>query len=227
MYPFTKTFRSLKEANLLGLMMACAGLAIVVVLVAVGMITWGTANLVKIQTGWLDALVNWIVGVILGIGGWFMLPALSVFIAGMFQEKTIRRVERLSYPEVVRRESPAFWGELIADLKFTLWALLLNMLVLPLYLFGIGFVVSILLNSYLLGREFFESVAGYHIGKPQAKKLGQQNRGTVYGGGFVITLLTLVPLLNLFVPIIAIVWMVHVYHGLCQNAAGSLRTGVV
>ena len=217
MYPFTKTFRSLKNANLLGLMMACAGLAVLVVLIVVGILTWGTALLVKIETGWLDTLVNWIVGVILGIGGWFMLPALSVFIAGMFQEKTIRRVERSSYPDVVRRESPPFWRELFADLKFTLWALFLNLLVLPLYLFGIGFIVSILLNSYLLGREFFEIVAGYHIGKPQAQKLGQQNRGTVYGGGFIITLLTLVPLLNLFVPIVAIVWMVHVYHGLRQN----------
>ena len=80
----------------------------------------------------------------------------------------------------------------------------------------LGFIVSILLNSYLLSRKFFEIAAGYHIRKPQAQKFGQQNRGMVYGGGFVITLLTLVPLLNLFVPIIAIVWMVHVYHGLRQ-----------
>ena len=123
----------------------------------------------------------------------------------------------VSFDDVLHLSPNCYIRPLFADLKFTLWALFLNLLVLPLYLFGVGVLVSILLNSYLLGREFFEAVAGYHIGKPQAHKLGQQHRATVYGGGFAITLMTLVPLLNLFVPIIAIVWMVHVYHGLRQN----------
>ena len=74
-----------------------------------------------------------------------------------------------------------------------------------------------MLNSYLIGREFFESAAGYHIGKVKAKNLGCQNRKVVYTGGFIITIMTLVPLLNLFVPIIAVVWMVHIYHGLNNN----------
>ena len=222
MYPFAKTFRSLKHANLWGLMMACAGLTVVVALIAVVGLTWGTAHLVTIQTGWLDTLVNWIVGILLGIGGWFMLPALSVFIAALFQEKTILYVERIAYPDTARRESPPFWSELFADLKFTVWAVFLNLLVLPLYFFGIGFIVSMLLNSYLLGREFFEIVAGYHIGKPQAKTLGQQHRAALYGGGAILTVMTLVPLLNLFVPIIAIVWMVHVYHGLRQPGTTNI-----
>jgi hypothetical protein len=34
----------------------------------------------------------------------------------------------------------------------------------------------------------------------------------MYGGGFVITVMAIVPVLNFFVPILAIVWMVHVYH---------------
>lgn len=214
MYPIIKTLSSLKKAGLLGLMLVCAVLAVVVVLGAVGLITWITAHLVNIQMGWLDTLFNLMVGTLTGIGGWFMLPALTVLIAGMFQEKTINRVERIYYPNSVRSEEPEFWPDAWHDIKFTLWALFLNILVLPLYLFGIGFVVSVLINSYLLGREFFESAAGYHLGKPEAKELGGRNKRAIYGGGFVITLMTLVPLLNLFVPIIAVVWMVHVYHGL-------------
>jgi CysZ protein len=198
-------------------MLACAGLAVALVLVAVGIITWLTAHLLNFEMDWLNTLVNWIVAVITGIAGWFMLPVFIVLIAGMFQEKTIHRVECVYYPDKVRTEQPRFWPDMSHDIRFTLRALFLNILVLPLYLFGIGFIVSIVLNSYLLGREFFESAAGYHIGKPKAKYIGQQNRGVVYGGGLVITLFTLVPVLNLFVPIFAIVWMVHVYHGLRKN----------
>ncbi len=221
MYPFVKTLVSLTKANLLGVMLICAGLAVIVVFLSIGIITWSTAHLVNLEKGWLDSLVNWIVGGATGIGGWFMLPALTVLIAGIFQEKTIHLVERSYYPEKMRSEEPRFWPEVIHDIRFTLLALSLNILLLPFYLFGVGFILSIALNSYLLGREFFESAAGYHLGKPKAKSLIQNNKGAVYGGGFVITIMTLVPVVNLFMPIFAIVWMVHVYHGLPKSTVGQ------
>lgn len=219
MHPFAKTIESVKRAGLTGLMLACAGLAVAVVVVLVALVTSVTAHLVDLETAWLDSLVHWAVGAITGVAGWFMLPALVVLIAGMFQERTIDRVERAYYPEGARSQPPRFWPDLRHDVRFTLWALSLNILVLPLYLLGVGFLVSIGLNSYLLGREFFESAAGYHLGKPGAKALGERYRPTVYAGGLVITLMTLTPVLNLLVPILATVWMVHTYHGLRKKPA--------
>ena len=69
-----------------------------------------------------------------------------------------------------------------------------------------------MLNTHLLGREFFESEAGHHHGKPEARQMLKQNRAAVYAGGLVITLLTLTPIVNLFMPLVAVVWMVHLYH---------------
>ncbi|MCX5883225.1 MAG: EI24 domain-containing protein [Deltaproteobacteria bacterium] len=212
MYPLIKTIVSIKKANLLGLMLACALLAVVVTVGAVGSVTWITDRFITIERGRLDTLLNWVVGVLTGIGGWFMLPVLTVLISSLFQETAIQRVERVYYPDATHREVLKFWPEIWHDLKFTGWALCLNILLLPLYMFAIGFVASILLNSYLLGREFFESAAGYHLGKTNARTLGLQHRKVMFGGGFMITVMAIVPFLNLFVPILAIVWMVHVYH---------------
>ncbi len=223
MFPLLKTISSVKKAGLWGIMLACAGLAVTVVLIAAGLLTWLTAHLVSIQEGWRDSLVNWITGGFLGVAGWFMLPAIIVLIAGMFLEKTIHRVELAFYPDKVRASEPRFWPDFKHDIRFTVKALLLNILVLPLCLMGVGFAVSLGLNSYLLGREFFESAAGHHIGKPKAKILVQRNRAAVYGGGLVITLMTLTPVINLFVPIFAIVWMVHAYHGLKNEKAEPAR----
>ncbi|MEW6519290.1 MAG: EI24 domain-containing protein [Thermodesulfobacteriota bacterium] len=221
MYPFAKTIASIKKGDLLALMFVCAALAGCVVLLTVAGITWLTAGLVNLQTGWLDTLVNWVVGVVTGIGGWFMLPVLIVLVAGIFQETIIYRVEKASYPEVVRGGEPRFWSDVGHDIRFTLWALFLNLLILPLYLLGIGFIVSVIVNSYLLGREFFIAAAGYHLGKPRADSLVRSHRRAVYGGGLVITLLSLVPVINLFMPIVATVWMVHVYHGLAGDGVRS------
>jgi CysZ protein len=212
MYPLIKTFDSIKKANLLGFMLACALLAVIVAVGAAGIVTWLTDRFVTFELGWLDTLFKWVVALLTGIGGWFMLPVLTVLISSLFQETAIQRVERVYYPGASDRQVLKFWPEFRHDLKFTGWAVCLNILVLPLYMFGIGFAASILLNSYLLGREFFESAAGYHLGKADARTLGLRHKKAMYGGGFVITLMAIVPLLNLFVPILAIVWMVHVYH---------------
>ncbi len=224
MYPFAKTFSSFKKANLYGLMLLCAALAVAVVAGAVVGITWMTAHFVNIERGWLDTLVNWAAGILTGVGGWFMLPVLTVLIAGLFQENVIRRVDNLFYPDAAPHANLRFWPELWQDIKFTAWALLLNLFVLPFYFLAVGFPVSVVLNGYLLGREFFEAVAGYHLWKENAKKLGKQYRGSIYAGGLVITLMTLLPLLNLVVPVFAVVWMVHVYHHIPKVFLQSLNT---
>ena len=216
MFPFIKTVISIKKAKLFGLMFLCALIALLVVAGAVAGVTLISDRFVTIEKGWLDSIVNWTVAIVTGIGGWFMLPVLMVIIGGLFQETVIQRVENKFYPDSVQRKHLKFWPEIWHDIKFTVWALFLNLLVLPLSLIGIGLIVAVLLNSYLLGREFFESAAGYHIGKPLAREVGEKHKKVVYGGGFIITIITLLPVLNLFVPILAIVWMVHVYHYLSR-----------
>jgi CysZ protein len=208
-----KTLHSITNRKMLGLMLLCAALGVLVVLALVLGITWLTADLVALKRSWLDTAINWVVGAVLGIGGWFMLPVLLILISAAFQEITINKVEQDEYPEEMRAEQPHFWTDLRHDIRFTLKALLLNLLVLPFYFIGVGFLLSVILNSYLLGREFFENAAGYHLGKPRARELGRRYKKLVYGSGLVITLLTLVPVANLFSPIIAVVWMVHLYHG--------------
>ena len=199
-------------------MLGCAVLGIVTVLAAVGVLTWFSAHMIRINIPYVGPFVHVVMGGVYTIMGWFMLPVLIVLIAGMFEEQTIHRVETIYYPDRTRDQSPRLWPDLKHDIRFTIFALFLNLMILPFYLLGIGAVLSLLLNSYLLGREFFESAAGYHTGKTQARILGRKHRAVIYLGGFVITGLTLIPVINLFMPIIAIVWMVHVYHHL-ENTA--------
>lgn len=212
MYPILLTLKTISRAKLSGLMILSGLLAVLVVAGLVAAITGLTATLVHFKTGWLDTVFNWVTGIATGIGGWFMLPVFTVLIGGIFQETVIQKVERTYYPGALQKQGPTFWADLAHDIRFTLKALFLNLLAMPFYFIGIGFAISIVLNSYLLGREFFEGVAGYHLGKDEAGELAKKHPRMVYGGGFAITLISLAPVLNLFVPILAVVWMVHVYH---------------
>lgn len=214
MFPFFKTFASLSKARLRGIFLFCAVMAVVLALAFALGLGWLTALLEYWDTAWLNMLAGWITGTLGGVVAWFMLPTLVVLIAGIFQETVIARVEKACYAERQRTEPPRLWPDIVHDIRFTLRVLGLNLLLVPFYLFGIGFVLSILLNSYLLGREFFEVAAGYHLGKKQAQFFGKKFRGPIYLGGLIITLATLVPILNMSVPVLAVVWMTHLYHHL-------------
>lgn len=226
MFPLTKTCSSLIHARLFGLMIACALSGLVLVLACVGGLTVLSNHVVTIDTPYVGTLVKWLMGGVFTLVGWFMLPVLIVLIAGMFQEVIIHRVEAIDYPESEKNKIPRFWPDLMHDIRFTLWALFLNILILPFYLMGIGAVLSVLLNSYLLGREFFENAASYHMVKHEARLLGRRHGGKIYLGGFVITVLTLTPLINLFAPIIATVWMVHLYHSFDSQMTATEKPGL-
>lgn len=214
MFPVQKTISSFSKAKLFNIMLACAALAVISVILLASGVTALSVHFTNFETNWINTAVNWGTGTFAVVVGWFILPAFMVIFAGVFQETTIYRVEKVFYPDDIRTVAPRFWPDLWHDIKFTAKALSLNIIILPLYFFGIGFVISILLNSYLLGHEFFESAAGYHLGKASAKKLSKENKLVVYGSGFMIALMTLIPILNLLMPIVAIVWMVHVYHNI-------------
>ena len=216
-----KTFLSLFKARLTGIIILCALLAVLVIILLIIGITWLTAYLSDFETGWINTAITIAAGILSGLGGWFMLPALTVLIGGIFQERIIHKVEMTYYPDSALKEDVKFWPDLWHDIRFTIRALFLNLIILPFYLFGFGFIISVLLNGYLLGREFFETAAGYHIGKPATIGLRKRYQSQIYLGGIVITLMNLTPFLNLLVPVLGPVWMIHVYHEIMKKMASD------
>ena len=211
MFPMLKTVKSFKEAKLTKFIVYDILIFIIIVILFVYLSIFLKEQLIHFEDGWLNSFTSFLSGSLSVVISWFMLPTLMPLISGIFLEMVIKNVEDEYYPDNSKREA-RFWPDIIHDIKFTLYSLFLNILIIPLYFIGIGFIIAILLNSYLLGREFFEAAAGYHIGKPKAKILGKKYKTKIYIGGLVFTSITLIPILNLFVPIIAVVWMVHFYN---------------
>jgi CysZ protein len=218
-FPLKKTLGSLFRARLLLLMAASAVLGIVFVFAAVSSLTWLWARFTHFSIPYADTLSTVLMGGLFSVAGWFMLPALVVFIVGIFQDIIVYRVEKAYYPEHIKPASNRFWPDLIHDIRFTIQALTLNILIIPFYLLAVGPFLSLILNSYLLGREFFETAASYHMSKTEARNLGRRNKGAVYLGGFLITILTLIPFINVFAPVFALAYMIHVFHAIFYKTA--------
>ena len=72
----------------------------------------------------------------------------------------------------------------------------------------------LLVNGYLVGREYFDMIASRHLDPAAARALRKSYRGRVYVAGLVLAVLFTVPVVNLFAPMLGAAAMVHLFHSL-------------
>jgi CysZ protein len=88
--------------------------------------------------------------------------------------------------------------------------IVVDAIALPLIFFiGFGFVIFLVANAYLLGREYFELVALRHYDEETARRLRARHSGRIFAAGLVIALFVTVPVVNLLAPLFATAFMVH------------------
>jgi CysZ protein len=88
--------------------------------------------------------------------------------------------------------------------------LLVNAVALPLVLFvGFGFLIFLLANAYLLGREYFELAARRFHDEGTVQRMRARHAATLFAAGLVIAAFVAIPIVNLLAPLFATAFMVH------------------
>ncbi len=163
--------------------------------------------------GWLDWTLD-----LLGGGGtlglaYLLFPAIVPAVSSLFLDDVVEAVERRHYPEQASIKAQPFGEMVLGAVGFLMISATLNLLVLPLYLLpGANLALFLALNGYLLGRVYFEQVAGRHLGRPALLALRRRHRLRLFLAGVVICGLAAIPVVNLMVPVIATAFMVHIFH---------------
>ena len=144
---------------------------------------------------------------------------IATLISSIFLDEVANAVEKRYYQNDRPGAPKNIFAILPTSIRFVGMTLLLNILVLPFYLFAL-FIPPIFafifygLNGYLLSREYFELVSLRHQDAKSAQQLRKTNRKKIFFAGVVIALCITVPVLNFFVPILATVFMLHIFKGL-------------
>jgi uncharacterized protein involved in cysteine biosynthesis len=202
----TKALGQLDDARLQRLVLLSVGLALAVLLL-LGIALWfAVTRLDLFSWGWLETLFEVGSGIGIAVLLWLLFPAAVSATIGLFLESVAEAVEARYYP--------------------ILAPILLNLAVLPVYLLGIfvpplNFIVFYALNGYLLGREYYETVALRRLDMKQAGELRRRNRWRVFLAGVIITLMLTVPLLNLIAPVIATAFMLHIFESIRRGAVSA------
>ena len=198
------------DARILGLIGACAVLSIACFVGLLFAVDWLLELWVPAE-GWVRTTVDalgWIATLLLA---WFLFPLVMTAFVGLFLENVARAVEARHYPGLPKAPGLPFLTGLGASLRFLAIVVAANLLLLLLLLvlppvYPVAYVV---VNGWLLGREYFELVALRRFDPARARSLRLAHQNEIVLTGALFTLLLPLPLVNLVIPIVATATMVH------------------
>lgn len=223
---FAKVMSQMTEPRFRAVALKSVLLAIVLYTLLISGGWWLVDSSASAQGGWLDSALD-VLGkfavIVLGIA---VFPALVSASVGLFLEEIAAAVEARYYPDLPAPRSQPAGEALTGALRFALVAIGLNLVALPLYLVpGLNVLAFLGLNGYLLGREYFDLVASRRLDARGAKGLRGANTGALWVAGALIAVLLTIPVVNVFAPIVATTFMVHLFetwrrrHGLALESA--------
>lgn len=150
--------------------------------------------------------------------GWLLFRAVAIAVMSVFADQVVIAVERRHYPEALAtaRDVPLMRG-IGLGLRSAGRAILVNLVLAPVYFMllvtGVGtWLLFFLINGWLLGRDLGEMVAARHV--PAAQMRDWRKRGAVdrFALGVAGTALFMVPIANLFAPVLGAAMATHLFH---------------
>lgn len=167
----------------------------------------------------LDTLAFFLAGAGLFVALAFIMPAVSILVAGFFVDDAAEIVERTDFPSDPPGR-PLPWGEsMLYAIRFAGLTLLVNFIALILvFVPGVNLVAFFGANAYLLSREYFELAASRYRPIEEAQAMRGQFGLRIFAAGGLLAGLMVVPILNLITPLFGIAMMVHLHKALSRKA---------
>jgi CysZ protein len=169
------------------------------------------STLTLIPWAWAQTLAAIGAGLGLLVAFFFMMSPVMAIFAGLYLDSIAAKVEERHYPSHPAGTPLSTFRAISTSLQFALVILLVNLAVLPLVFTGIGVVALVVANAYLLSREYFEMVAMRHMNVEEARAFRRENTPQVFAAGLVPALLSIIPVVNLVVPLFATSFFVHIF----------------
>jgi uncharacterized protein involved in cysteine biosynthesis len=219
-----RAFAELGDPNVRRVLWLGIGLSLLTLAGLVVGVEWLLDWAAQTSYGWLNATID-----VLGVLGslvvaWFLFPAVAVAVSALFLERVVDATEARYFPHLPPTQPLPWHAALPASLKLLGLSLLLNLAALPLYFVPLlNLPLWLLLNGYLVGREYAELVGLRRLDSARLAVLRRQQRGMFWITGVVIAFLLTIPLVNLVAPIVGASLMTQRFHRFCGDAVLLMR----
>lgn len=184
---------------------------------------WLFRHFVALPWGWADTLADVLAGAGFVVALVFLVAPVSLLVAGLFLDEIAEKVERTAFPADPVGTPLPLAQVLVSSAKFFGAVILANLLALVLLLLpGVNLVAFLLVNAYLLGREYFELAALRYRPYEDARLMRRANGGRIFAAGLLVAGFVMIPVVNLATPLFATAFMVRLH----KRISAEARTGV-
>jgi CysZ protein len=202
---FDPFFRTLViRSLLLTLLLFVAGLAA---------LEYGISQLPVLGSPVVNEALAWLAPVLFIFALGLLGGPVAALFGSLFSDSLAGRIEGRDYSGDPTARSGSFLITLKTGLRLTGLVLGADIALIPLDigLPGIGHLATLAVNGWLLGREYFEMAALRHLPLAQADALRKTYGGAVLRAGLLISLLSVIPVLDLIAPLFGTAMMVHLF----------------
>ena len=176
-------------------------------------------SLTQFNWPWADWVLAVGTGLALLVAFFFLMSPVTAAFAGLFLDHIAGKVEARHYP-LDPPGTPLPTSRAIGTaIQFFLVVLVVNLAVLPMVFLGVGAIALVGVNAYLLSREYFEMVAMRHMPAEEARTLRRENGPVVFLAGLLPAALSLIPVVNLAVPLFATSFFTHFFKSVRASSA--------
>ncbi len=215
-----KAFEQSFDARFLRtILFGIGGAVLVYVLLFMG-ISWALSSITLFETEWLDWTTKILGGMTAFVLSAFLFPTVVTLVISFFLDEIIDAVEKKYYPNLEPPRGQS-WAEIIAfSFRVTGLAIVLNLLFLPIYFIPvINLIAFFLLNSYLLGWEYYGMVAVRRMEPSEVAKSYQRHKKYIWQSGAVIVVLLGLPIVSMLMPVFAVAFATHVFQSLRSSSS--------
>ena len=179
--------------------------------IAVAALVWWGIHAAFTLPHWLAGLIGVMATAMAAF--WLFIPV-GIVIASLYSDRISEAVERRYYPGLPapRGASIAAQGWDGIAVGLTVLGYMVLALILTIVIPGVGALLGWAIAAWVMGRGLFVSVAMRRMPRAQALRAFVYHRPQVLALGLVFAVAGLVPVLNLFVPVLGTAAMVHVLH---------------
>jgi CysZ protein len=208
-----KAAKLLFDRTLIGVVVASLALTILLYAGLFVAAEYAIHQLPTLGAPWVNTVVAWFAPILLILLLFFLGAPVAALFASLFLDHVANRIEQRWYPGDAKPSGSPPGASFVAGLKLAVLVVAVDLALLPADAAapGIAEFVTLLANGWLLGREYFELVALRHMSRSAVAALRLRHRFGVFGGGMILSLLSAVPLVNLFAPLLGVAMMVHVF----------------
>lgn len=217
-------FADLGQPRVMAILLQALAAALFIFIVAAALIFWLLAgsdpcSSVGVSSCELDVGTGGIGAILLTLlAAWFLFPAVAIMVITTFADRISRAVEEHRYPAAAKKARPIGIGRgAVMGLRSAGRLILFNVLALPFYLLllitGIGpIVLFIVVNGIAFGRDLAELAAARHGDRASRRAWLRATRGEQHIIGTIVSILFLVPFLNLIAPVVGTAAAIHLFN---------------